>query len=195
MTCRVIHMPSVVKVLFPICALAVQLAAGVGAVRAQSKITYEGIETRYDSSLVSGAGRSGEMTAEVHGNPFQTTVEADAIAGALRLPGWFRPAKLTTRPTTGKSRLVLIFNPVRRHLGGRAACRGSDGIATGPPAARMRVQMAFCTAERLNTELVLEAPAGNGPDDPTFRKAVNDAVAVLLPSRNPLHEGKRRRRR
>ncbi len=91
--------------------------AGTGG----SKLTYETIETRYQSGLVGWASESGQLNTVILGNPFATKVDPEAIAQVLKLPGWFKPVQLTTRPkdpARTENRLVLVFNPTSRPLGG-----------------------------------------------------------------------------
>ncbi len=184
--------------------------AGTGG----SKLTYETIETRYQSGLVGWASESGQLNTVILGNPFATKVDPEAIAQVLKLPRWFKteaiaqvsklprwfkPVQLTTRPkdpARTENRLVLVFNPTSRPLGGKAACGDLGRIAVAGPSATMRVQLAFCSGSNLNTAVILDAPVSSGPGDPTFQRHMNEALAVLLPSENPLHRsGGRKRRR
>ena len=168
--------------------------AGTGG----SKLTYETIETRYQSGLVGWASESGQLNTVILGNPFATNVDPEAMAGVLELPGWFKSVQLTTRPkdpARTENRLVLVFNPTKRPLGGKAACGDLGRIAVAEPSATMQVQLAFCSGSNLNTAVILDAPVGGGPGDPAFQRHVNEALAVLLPRENPLHRGGGRKRR
>lgn len=153
-------------------------------------ITYVDNETRYDPGTISWAAQDGELATVVRGNPFAASVEAEAIAAGLRLPGWFAPARLTTRPADlrrAEHRVVLVFNPLRDPLGGAAACGDVAGVALAPPGPTMRVQLAWCDGTKVDAEAILAAPTGRDPADPRFAGSLNDALAAMLPPRNRNH--------
>ncbi len=147
-------------------------------------------ETRYDPGTVAWASQGGELTAVVRGNPFPARAADEAIAAALSLPGWLPPARITTMPadrSRSAHRLVLVFNPAREPLGGKAACGDLSEVRTGAAGAMMRVQLAFCSGAEVDAEATLQAPAGRTPSDPVFRQALNDALEVMLPPINRSH--------
>ena len=173
---------------FPIVAGAAPALVACGG--PATTVTYVENEIRYDPGTISWAAQEGELNTVVRGNPFPASVEAEAIAASLALPGWFQPARLTTRPADARRaehRLVLVFNPARNPLGGAAACADVAGVALAPAGPTMRVQLAFCSGAKVGAEAILEAPAGRDPSDPRFTGALNSALAAMLPPRNRNH--------
>ena len=155
-------------------------------------VNYVDVETAYEPDNVGWAVHEGKLAAVVHGSPFgpEDPVVAEKIAEGLDLPGWFPPARLTTRPTGAQGskaafRLVMVFNPVPPYIGGKGACGDLASMPTGHAGPTMRVAMAFCNDAKPEAELLLEAPRGAGPGDPAFRARLNHALSVMLPHENP----------
>ena len=147
-------------------------------------------ETRYDPGTVVWASQDGELAAVVRGNPFPGGAADEAIAAALSLPGWLPPARITIMPadrSRSGHRLVLVFNPAREPLGGKAACGDLSAVLTNEAGAMMRVQLAFCSGAEVDAEATLQAPAGRTPRDPVFRQALDDALEAMLPPANRSH--------
>ena len=155
-------------------------------------ISYVDVETAYNPDNVGWAMYEGKLATVVHGSPFgpDDPEVAERIAEGLDLPGWFPPARLTTRPTGAPGskaafRVVMVFNPIPPHLGGKGACGDLALVPTGPAGPVMRVAMAFCNDAKVEAEVTLEAPRGAGPGDRAFQARLNEALSVMLPHENP----------
>ena len=173
-------------------ALFASMVALAACQTAGGTINFVDVETAYEPGNIAFATHDGKLSAVVHGSPFgpRDEVVTEKISEGLDLPPWFPPARLTTRPTgaTGSKldfRVVMAFNPVPAHVGGKGACGDLSQLPTGQPGPVMRVAMAFCNDSKVEAELTLEAPRGAGPGDPAFRARLNDALLVMLPPENP----------
>ena len=164
--------------LFSCVALALAACTGV------DRITYMDWTALYTPGLVSYAAKNGEMAVEISGNPFATATDAESIAGALSLPSYFAPARLTTRPGPGTAsniRLVLAFNADVRGAAEYALCTRLSTLPVRPDGGETRVAMAFCASERPASWAVAEGPVGDGPRDPRFQRLMATALLTLLP--------------
>jgi hypothetical protein len=126
----------------------------------------------------------GALKAEIKGQPFATPTDPEQIAAGLRLPSWFNPKRITTRPipeTYDNLRLVLVFNPGFNGPGDDRACQDFAGLPVAPPGETLRLTADFCYNGRSLTRLTAATPAPSGPDDPRFRQAMAEVLANLLP--------------
>ena len=114
----------------------------------------------YSLGLVAHGGRSGEMTVEIHGQPFAQVVSKQAIASTIPVPPWLGVRHLTTAPlpvTPRDYRVVLIFNPAERG-GARDACVARQPSVVAPAGGELRVSAAYCAFDRSVAHLVARGP-------------------------------------
>ena len=151
-------------------------------------IYYSDNYTRYYPEFVRHASASGEMAMEVYGSPFGSTDagSASAIASGLKMPPGFGEARFTTTPDPkrAKQRVVLVFNAVHPSPGGDAVCGNLKAIQLGPTADPMRVEMALCSSGDWVSQATVVGPRGSSPNDPAFRKTVEDGLFELIPYLN-----------
>lgn len=163
--------------------LAMFLAACTG-----TPVTIDSTSTAdYDLSLVAYGAKSGEMAAEIHGQPFAAAVPADTIARAAPMPPWSAARILSAKPRPGTPlnyRVVLTFNPAERS-GVSNACVVSHPPVAPPDQGMLRVSADYCAFERSISHLVASAPAPSGPEDPRFRDLMALVLAHLLPATDP----------
>jgi hypothetical protein len=163
--------------LFPCAALALSACAGI------DRITHTDVTALYTPGMVSYASGNGELAVEIAGNPFAAPTDVESIAGALSLPAYFAPARLTTRPSPGTPRnirLVLAFTGAPGASHG-ALCANLGAIPLRPAGGEARVAMALCAFERPVSWAVAEGPVGNGPRDAAFQRLMASALSTILP--------------
>ncbi len=163
--------------LLPCAALALAACAGL------DRVSYMDQAALYTPGLVAYASKNGEMAVEIAGNPFAAATDAESIAGALRLPEYFAPARLTTRPGPGTAsniRLVLAFTDAPG-AAEQALCARLGTLPVRPAGGETRIAMALCASERPASWAVAEGPVGDGPRDPRFQRLMASALFSLLP--------------
>ena len=141
----------------------------------------------YNLSLVAYGAKSGEVAAEIHGQPFAAPVPSQTIARAAPMPPWSAARTLTAQPGPGTPRnyrVVLTFNPAERS-GVSNACIVSRPPIAPPDQGMLRVSADYCAFDRSLSHLVASAPAASGPDDPRFRDLMAVVLAHLLPATDP----------
>lgn len=143
----------------------------------------------YSPQLVNYAAQTGAMAAQAYGNPFGSPSDAAALIEGLPLPGWFTTAKLTARPgpnVAANIRVVIVFNPGWKGPGMDDACRNAGALPLGPGGgASLRIAATLCADNRAISWLVAEAPTPKGPDDPAFRRLMDQVLVNLLPHKFP----------
>ena len=141
----------------------------------------------FSTGHVQYAAARGRMFAEIRGNAFdaQGAGFEEEIASVLRLPSYYPPARITTRPsedTRTSQRLAFVFNPARPP-GAALMCNDIDRVPLAPSGSETRVQAAFCSGERLLAEAHAVGPPAAGPEDPAFQDLMRQVMVNLL--RNP----------
>lgn len=151
------------------------------------KISNVDRQTPYAPSLVRFAAKSGELAAVIHGNPFPTPVDAEAIANAIHLPGWLpRGTRLTTKPTPPTPtniRVVLAFQPTWRGVREEWLCDTSSRLELAPPGGKITVAAALCVDSKPVSWLQAEGAPAASPAAKSFQNLMNQVMANLLPDR------------
>ena len=164
------------------------LIAGLLAACNNTPVKIDSISSAdYSLGLVIYGARSGEMMAEIHGQPFKKPVSKQSIALAAPMPPWLPARHLTTEPgsnTPRHYRVVLTFNPAER--GGVSNACSVDNPAVAPPQnGILRVSADYCALDRSVSHLVAQAPAASGTNDRRFRDLLAVVLASLLPANDP----------
>ena len=131
------------------------------------------------------------MKTVIHGNPFSVPqAETDgAVLASLRMPAWHQKAEFVAYPKDGRRRgyrLILVFNPLTPISFGDA-CGNLKEIDVGPTVGLTRIHAAFCTSQRVLSQIYGTVTA-SGPGDPEFGRLLADALDQLLPPRNFANE-------
>lgn len=160
------------------CATAPGQGAGQGGgVDVVSKVLVDGFYTRLNtqSQLAGGA------PVEVYGD---LAADADAVAAALTMPGWFPPneffAVSPSAETRERDRIVLVFG-APPNVDGRAACRGTPPTTTNAGV----VLAAYCNEDGAVSEGVLTSANLANPRDPAFAASMRGLFRKVLPRQNP----------
>ncbi|MGM0584896.1 MAG: hypothetical protein ACQEUZ_09635 [Pseudomonadota bacterium] len=166
----------------PAALLAAVLVAGCAGVPGGTIVHSPLYKGRYDPHQVGAFGPS--MPVQVVGQPPDGS-DAEAVAGAMRLPARFRPTPLeASEGATRGPRLVVVFNPSGRlHYCDAPRSGGRSGLE-----GRMRVGLAYCNGEIEYTSVVLESRESAGPGDPAFTGVMLQGLQALLPPRNPMRD-------
>ncbi len=139
----------------------------------------------YEPSLVQYVTSKGSFPTVVIANPFGANAD-DALLATLEMPGYYQSVSFTA--TTAKARddghLVLVFNPVRASNGNTACAapaKQSASEAVGG-ANVLRLLAAFCYDDEMASEAIMEMPRPAGVNDQAFDQAMEELMAVLLPT-------------
>ena len=179
----------------PVMALTIALLAAGCAGGGMYLTTHIDQNPGYSPSLVLYAIGDGELATEIHGRAFmKAPMDGEAIASRLALPGWFPPARLTTRPSeegrmayNNSHRLVLFFNPERPVSGG-ILCTAPEKLTSHPDAVQLRVQAAFCSGDEVTSEAYGRGPVASDSRDPALQKLLDQMLLDLFPPRNPMQD-------
>ncbi len=141
------------------------------------------VDPSYMPEQVSAVGPV--MPLEMRGAPPGGGTAA-AVAEVMHLPPRFggQPLEPVGAPTQGP-RIALVFAPSGR----RDVC-APDAVRGGPSEGRLHAVIAYCYGRSEMSSAIVEGPA-TGPGDPAFAAAMRQAVAVLLPARNPAFDSDR----
>lgn len=142
----------------------------------------------YSIPFVGGNIKDGLLPVRIHGDPFPGRADAEEIAGALDVPGWMAPARLTTKPT-GISRdfaVVLVFNPAFKDSGMDIVCAaGASPPTQAGDGKTLRVAANLCYEGKSISWLYAAGPQPTGIDDPKFDRLMSQVLASLLPKARP----------
>ena len=151
------------------------------------KISSVDRQTPYAPALVRFAAKSGEIATVIHGTPFSTTLDAEAIGGTIRPPGWLpRGTRLTTKPsaaTPTNIRIVLAFQPTWRGVREEWLCDPNAKLDLAPPGGKLVVVAALCVDSKPVSWLQARGEAAASPAAKTFQNLMNQVMANLLPDR------------
>lgn len=141
----------------------------------------------YSSMTMGHAVREGTLTTEIRGQPFiGGPAGAEAVAAALRPPGWHRGFRFTTVPPPNASdyRLILRFNAPVDGTKGEGICAGAEPGTFAPPGPETSVHAVFCLGPRLVSEARARGGALAGPADPLFRALTDALLTEVMPAYN-----------
>ena len=142
----------------------------------------------YSIPFVGANVKDGLLPVRIHGDPFPGRADPEEIAGALALPGWMTPAKLTTKPT-GISRdlaVVLVFNPAYKDSGMDITCApGASPPTQAGDGKTLRIAANLSYEGKSISWLYAAGPQPTGIDDPKFDRLMSQVLASLLPIAGP----------
>lgn len=141
----------------------------------------------YDPALVAAAAREGRLALVVQGSPVAGMQDA-AIAAVMPAPTLLPGTRYrATSPTAQDApyRVILIFQPAARALGGDDVCARPAEQPSTAPGGPVRVQATFCVGDRAASTAWADGPAVTGIDDPSFRHWLGLVIDRLLPTVNP----------
>ncbi len=138
----------------------------------------------FDRSLVQYAIRDGNMLTTIDAN--FAGVEggsASSVATGLQMPPRFSPANfVTASPSAAVSaqRIVLLINPAKISWSGRHACSTDKALSVEPIAGNSTVVAAFCSGDRVISEVRARLPNNLG-GVAGLTAFLNNVIAELLP--------------
>jgi hypothetical protein len=164
------------------------IAAFVASACDNVVIYYSEQTTPYSITFIGGNTKDGLLPVKIYGDPFPGRADPEEIAGALVVPGWMSPMKLTTMPTgiTRDFAVVLVFNPAYKDSGMEITCRPGAEPPTQPGDGKtLRVAANLCYEGKSISWLYAAGPQPSGIDDPKFDKLMSQVMASLLPKAGP----------
>lgn len=142
----------------------------------------------YSITFVGANSKDGLLPLRIYGDPFPGRADPEEIAGALAMPGWIAPLRLTTLPT-GNSRdfaVVLVFNPAYKDSGMDITCApGAEPPTQQGDGKTLRIAANLCYEGKSISWLYAAGPQPSGIDDPKFDRLLNQVMASLLPNTTP----------
>jgi hypothetical protein len=159
-------------------------------------ITSEGAESPYSYQDYLSAADGRDFLVEVRGVPFAGMTQEAFNERLMAIMMAARPARPAARYTTQRDRpsmmsayrLVLVFNPAR-NLAHQTQCSALASVQPGAPVAgRVRVSVAYCRKDDLQSKAVAVTSA-TSIDDPAFRQMFVELYPVMFPPWNPFIEG------
>jgi hypothetical protein len=138
----------------------------------------------YSVGFVGANAVDGLLPVRIYGDPFPGRADPEEIAGALTLPPYMKPVRLTTLPT-GNTRdfaIVLVFNPAYKDSGMDITCRpGAEPPTQAGDGKTLRIAANLCYEGKSISWLYAAGPQPSGIDDPKFDRLLSQVMASLLP--------------
>ena len=148
----------------------------------------------YGPHLVQYVAREGSFPVVIQGNPLALPKsEADqVIARSLRLPAWTSGARFVPVEDAASRRdlrLVLVFDPAIRRLGGNAACADAGAVPTASEASSLALLAVFCNANEALSQTIVSGRRPTGADNSQLAELLNRATRAVFAYDHP---GRRR---
>ncbi len=161
--------------------LALLAACGPGMVITSHVDTYGAYDPAY---FAYGAGGR-DLRVVIRGNPTSAPQDEfeQAVTAAMQGRNWGPTTNFTTRPSASARTdywVGMVFGG-DSFVGGRAICRGGDGVDLDPTQRPVRLQAAFCFQTKPLTELQVTVDDVASVDDPRLEQMVGAAVIELFP--------------
>jgi len=129
--------------------------------------------------------RDGSFSVVIQGNPLALPKsESDqVIAWRLRLPAWTFGARFVPVDDAASRRvlrLVLVFDPASRRLGGNAACADAGAVPTASEASSLALLAVFCNANTALSQTIVSGRRSTGADNPQLVQLLNRATRAVF---------------
>lgn len=168
------------------------LAVLLPACSQTSLLNHSYLSDNYSPYLLNYAAKRGGMVTEIIGNPFDGSKDMieQSVTQSFEDHHFGPELDFVATPTaqaTGEGReayrVVVLFNPAPN--ANSAKLCSDPGRPQAPASDRVSVLAAFCTTDTRVSSAAGSVGGVSSPDDPAFRKLMEQVALELFPPRSP----------
>ncbi|MBI3708544.1 MAG: hypothetical protein HY246_12845 [Proteobacteria bacterium] len=137
----------------------------------------------YDPTYVADAAGRGDTLAVIRHNPFAADRDNSGVLAAMQGQNAGPPLHYTQmQQPSGMSGYQVVVAFGTPPIGRRNMCRDHDAPFGPSPAGRLAATAAFCFGRNMLTEASATGAASDRPEDPRFKRLMNQLLVALFPS-------------